>query len=130
MSYEISFTKRLQVPDSDIYINDCCWGGDLVRNLLLPLVPQVAPDADHIQSVQEDWGWFIWFRRGETHFEINIWCDDPTRGEFRIHLIAKRRAGLFRKQISETSKLDNLRELVCAEITKWASTCRCEEIKE
>jgi hypothetical protein len=77
MPYEITFTKSLSVRDESIYINECCWGGDVVRDELLPLVSQNAAD---LQTGQEDWGWFIWFKRGQVHLAIDICCDDPRKG--------------------------------------------------
>jgi hypothetical protein len=30
MPYEVAFTKTLQVSEANRYINECCWGGDVV----------------------------------------------------------------------------------------------------
>jgi hypothetical protein len=75
--YELSFTKRLKVSDNDLYFNDCCWGGDQVRDSLLSLV---EGHLYNIQTGQEDWGWFIWFRKPPIRLAIDIFCDDPEAG--------------------------------------------------
>ena len=74
MPYEIAFTKRLDVADTDVYINECCWGGDVVTEQLLPTVNARYED---VQRDQEDWGWFIWFRKGRTSLAIDVFCDVP-----------------------------------------------------
>ena len=67
--YEIGLTKSVEVSDPSIYINDCCWGGDVVRDELLPLISQKFED---VVTEQEDWGWFIWFRRAQIRLAIDI----------------------------------------------------------
>jgi hypothetical protein len=116
--YELAFTKSFEVShdDPDFYINDCCWGGDVVSDLLLPLV---RSDYEKIQAGQEDWGWMIWFRKGDQRFQINIQCDEPKVGEFRIHLVAFRRKFL-RKKIEDTPELKVLRDAVTKTLKEWA----------
>ncbi len=53
VSYELSFTKSVRVADPKIYFNECCWGGDVVRDQLLSLI---SSKYEHIQTGQEDWG--------------------------------------------------------------------------
>jgi hypothetical protein len=36
MPYELSFTKKLQLADTEQYINECCIGGDIVLEVFLP----------------------------------------------------------------------------------------------
>ena len=38
MPVELSFTKHLKIEDLDLYINECCVGGDMVTSHLLPWV--------------------------------------------------------------------------------------------
>ena len=64
MPYEISFTRPVLISDREQYINECCVGGDAVVDALLPAVR--AAGYEDIQSNQEDWGWFIWFRKGPS----------------------------------------------------------------
>lgn len=55
MPYELSFRKRIEISDREIYINDCCIGGDLVLDRLLP---SFADAYSNLRSNQEDSGWF------------------------------------------------------------------------
>jgi len=125
MPYEFSFTKRFTVNDAEIYINQCCWGGDVVRDRLLPTV---TANFEDIQTAQEDWGWFIWFRRGPIRLGIDIFCDDPKNGEFRIHLTSRRRKFLFLESYVDTPELEKVRELVSSEIHSWTGSVRVERI--
>jgi hypothetical protein len=114
--YELAFTKSFEVSrDADFYINDCCWGGDVVTEQLLPLVTSY----EKVFTCQEDWGWFIWFRKGDQRFEINIMCDAPKVGEFRIHLVAFRRKW-FRRRYADTPELEDLRKAVVQKLREWA----------
>jgi hypothetical protein len=123
MAYELSFTKRLTVSDSEMYINDCCWGGDQVRDYLLPLV---EGRYEKIQTGQEDWGWYIWFRRSPLRFAIDIYCDDPERGEFRVRLSAQRKRWPFDRSEIDTPELEELKEQVIARLTAWAGKVEIE----
>lgn len=63
MPYELSLRKRVSIADREQYFNECCIGGDLVTDQLMPMVQQHYTD---VQTNQEDWGWFIWFRKGDV----------------------------------------------------------------
>jgi hypothetical protein len=101
MPYAIEFTKPVQVADPDIYINECCWGGDVVTKQLLPLV---TGEYDDIQHEQEDWGWFIWFRKDRIALAIDVTCDDPEQGAFRIHLTSRQKRWLLPARIVDTPR--------------------------
>ena len=116
MPYELSFTKRLQIPDREHYINECCVGGDLVVNRLLAPVEARYED---IQTEQEDWGWFIWFREGSTRLAIDVFTDDPESGQFRIHLTSRLKRMLVGDKIVDTPELEDLRRLVLSELSGW-----------
>lgn len=58
MPYELSFTKPLGAIDKESYINDCCIGGDVVAETLIPKLRLRYGD---LSPVGEDWGWFLWF---------------------------------------------------------------------
>jgi hypothetical protein len=116
MPYEVSFTKRVPVLDREDYINECCVGGDAVRDRLLPAVQE---RYDGIETNQEDWGWFIWFRRGSVRLAIDIFTDDPDEGAFRIHLTSRTKRLLVLDQVVDTPELEELRGLVVAELTAW-----------
>jgi hypothetical protein len=116
----LSLTAAVTPADESIYINACCWGGDVIRDRLLPVVENVP----HRETGQEDWGWYIWLfeenslARG-ARLEINISCDDIERREFRIHLLARRRRYLF-SSTSVTPALTDLYERVKANVELWA----------
>ena len=116
MPYELSFTKRLQIPDREHYINECCVGGDLVVNQLLA---PVAARYEDIQTEQEDWGWFIWFRDGGTRLAVDVFTDDPDAGQFRIHLTSRIKRMLIGDKIVDTPELEELRRLVLSELSGW-----------
>jgi hypothetical protein len=116
MPYELSFTKRLQIPDREHYINECCVGGDLVVNHLLAPVEARYED---IQTEQEDWGWFIWFSEGSTRLAIDVFTDDPESGQFRIHLTSRIKRMLVGDKIVDTPELEELRRLVISELSGW-----------
>jgi hypothetical protein len=119
VSYELSFTKSVRVADPKIYFNECCWGGDVVRDQLLPLI---SSKYEHIQTGQEDWGWFLWFRRGRVNFGIDIYCDEPELTAFRILLTSRRKWLPFSGLRAGKSELEELRELVYTQLTSWAGS--------
>ena len=116
MPYELSFTKPLDVPRSDDYINECCYGGDVISDELQPLVTARYGD---VEANQEDWGWFLWFREGDVRLAIDIMCDDPAAGAFRVRLTSRKRGWLFTKVV-DTPELEELRSTVTARLTEWA----------
>ncbi len=119
MPYQIVFTKKLEVADESQYINDCCWGGDLVTARLLP---KISERYERVQSDQEDWGWFIWFRKGNVSLAIDVFCDDSAKGAFRAHLTARRKRLLMIDQIADGPELEDLKQLVVAELETWTGS--------
>jgi hypothetical protein len=117
MPYEIAFTRLVPIADRDQYINECCVGGDVVVDALLPTVVRHYED---IQTNQEDWGWFIWFRKGKVKLAIDVHTDDGDAGEFRIRLTSQTSRWIGYKE-SDTPELEELRELVERELEKWAA---------
>jgi hypothetical protein len=116
MPYEISFTKQLSISDRDQYINECCIGGDVVVNQLLP---QIRERYTEIQTNQEDWGWFIWFRQGKAALAIDVFTEDPQQGFFRIHLTSRLKRLFVVNSVVDTAELEELRALVESELTAW-----------
>ena len=116
MPYELSFTKRVPEVDRERYFNECCVGGDVVVDRLLPAV---RARYASIQTNQEDWGWFIWFRQGNVRLAIDVFTDDPDEGVFRVHLTARTRRLLVLDTVVDTPELEDLRALVVAELTAW-----------
>ena len=104
------------MEDPERYFNDCCWGGDVVSD---QLVPAVSERYGPVQANQEDWGWFLWFREGKVRLAIDIFCDDPGAGRFRIHLTARRRRLLLPDRVADTPELEGLRELVVGRLGAW-----------
>ena len=115
MPYELSFTKRVPIANRNQYINECCVGGDVVVERLLPAVTSRYTDID---SGEEDWGWFIWFRKGGVKLAVDVFTDDPDTGEFRIHLTSRKRRLVFDAAV-DTPELEELRALIESELTAW-----------
>jgi len=116
MPYEVSFTKQVPIVDREQYINECCIGGDVVVNHLLPSVRARYSD---VETNQEDWGWFIWFRQGTIRLAIDVFTDDP-EGAFRIHLTSRTK-GWLRSSVVDTPELDELRGLVVSGLQAWGA---------
>ncbi|MDJ0906434.1 MAG: hypothetical protein QNI96_10475 [Woeseiaceae bacterium] len=116
MPYELSFTKSLAVENPDIYWNECCWGGDYVSERLLPMV---RGGYEGVWHDQEDWGWFIWFHDGDTKLAVDVYCDDPKTGTFRIFLTSQVRRPLFGYRITDTDELFQLKTRVSKELESW-----------
>lgn len=53
MPYILTFVKPITIAHSEQYINDCCIGGDIVLDQLLP---GLRARYGELQSNQEDWG--------------------------------------------------------------------------
>ncbi|HSP70311.1 MAG TPA: hypothetical protein VLN48_21450 [Bryobacteraceae bacterium] len=116
MPYEISFTKHVPIVDRDQYINECCIGGDVVVDRLLP---SIQARYAHVQTNQEDWGWFIWFRKGNVRLAIDVFTDDPDAGIFRIHLTSRTQYLFVLDRISDTPELEELRAHVASQLIDW-----------
>jgi hypothetical protein len=117
MPYEIAFTKQVPIRDREDYINECCVGGDAVVDALLPAL---RDRYEEIQSNQEDWGWFIWFKKGAVKLAIDVHTDDGDAGEFRIRLTSRTKRLLGYKE-ADTPELGELLTLVESELGKWAA---------
>jgi hypothetical protein len=124
--YEVSFTATLDPSDPSIYINPCCWAGDVISDRLIPVVEQRYQD---VRSGQEDWGWFIWFRDGAIRLAVDIHCDEPTAGAFRVRLTSRRKK-LIGSEMIDTPELDRLREWVTSSIAAWARSVRTERVED
>lgn len=117
MPYIVTFSKPIQIADVDLYINDCCIGGDVVLDRLLPALRERY--GTDLQSNQEDWGWFAWFEESGTRLAVDIHTDDAERGAFQIHLTASRPRFFLGPKIQDTPGLERLRELVLSELHSW-----------
>jgi hypothetical protein len=125
--YELTFKKALPILDQTLYFNECCYGGDLVVDRLLPSIEQ---RYSSVFANQEDWGWFIWFQDGVLRLGVNIFCDDPGAGIFRLHLAASRRRWFVFDEVSDGAELDELRRCVESALKGWVddtiSVCRLD----
>jgi hypothetical protein len=117
MPYELTFIKPVQAQDKEIYFNDCCYGGDVVADALLPALKLRYPDCEG--AGQEDWGWFIWFRDGEIFLAVDIYCNDSTTGAFKVHLTSRKKRWLRPSNIADTPQLEELKQIVIARLTEW-----------
>ena len=125
--YELSFTAAVTVMDGrSRYINDCCWGGDVIRDRLMPVV---AERYQEIRTEQEDWGWFIWFRDGAIRLAIDIFCDDIASGAFRVRLTSRRKK-LIGSEILDTPELERLRDLLVSAMDAWAESLQTERVED
>ena len=73
-----------------------------------------------IQAEQEDWGWFIWFRKGPVRLAIDVFTDDPEQGLFRIHLTSRTKRLLMFETVADSPELEDVRALVVSELAAWA----------
>lgn len=118
MPYIVSFVKPVVVPSRDHYINECCVGGDIVLEQLLPTLRQhYGPD---VHPVQEDWGWFAWFESDGVKLAVDVHTHDADAGEFQIHLTSRRPRRVFGSKVEDTPDLERLRERVVSGLDAWA----------
>lgn len=116
MPYELTFTKIVPIADPDLYINDCCVGGDVVLDQLLPMLHTRYKD---IEANQEDWGWFAWFASEGSKLAVDIFCDNPSKGDFRVHLTSSVQVLIFWSKVVDTAELEQLRVLVNDALSSW-----------
>lgn len=119
MPYEISFLKLVKVQDEDAYINECCYGGDVVSDQLLP---SIRSTYSKVEADQEDWGWFIWFRDGAVSLSVDIFCDEPEAGAFRIHITSRKTRWFIPSCIVDTPELEKLKDLIAARLNNWVGS--------
>ena len=119
MPYEVSFTlPGLSVPDDADYINECCWGGDVIAERVLP---EVRQRYQGVETGQEDWGWYVWIDVEDERLEIDISCDSPEKAEFRVHLVSLRRRRILPNVILDLPALDELKDLVVPILEAWSA---------
>ena len=116
MPYIISFVKSVALTDPDQYINDCCIGGDLVLEQLLPALRERYGD---LMSNQEDWGWFAWFEDSGVRLAVDVHTNDHSAGEFQVHLTSNTPRFLFGPKIQDTPELESLKALVTPALQSW-----------
>lgn len=114
----LEFTKPVTITDPEQYINECCIGGDIICEALLPAVKARYQD---VESAQEDWGWYIWARQGPLMVAIDVFTDDAEAGAFRVCLTTREKKFLGYKDV-DTPQLDELRTFVEAELASIGAT--------
>jgi hypothetical protein len=117
MPYIVTFVKPVRITDLEQYINDCCIGGDIVLDRLLPSLRERY--GENLQSNQEDWGWFAWFDHSGVKLAVDVHTDDHSTGEFQIHLTSRRPRFLLGSKVDDTPELEELRELVLSQLRSW-----------
>lgn len=133
MPFEIRFSKKLEIKDSDKYINECCIGGDLVLAEIEKAGFVSDKTNEKVSRGQEDWGWYLWFWRGNAKFEVNICFDNEEEVDpagYRIHIIRQIKAGLFSKKMEDTDEVGEIKDEVKERIERWTGKpCVVEKIK-
>lgn len=109
MPYEVFFVRDFPQPID----------GDVVVNQLLPAVRARYSD---VETKQEDWAWFIWFRKDNVRLSIEVLTDDPVNGIFRMHLTSRTKSWLLFDTIVDTVELEELLSLVTSELAAWSAT--------
>ena len=124
MAYEIEFTAKVSVTDDEAYINDCCWGADVIRDRLLPVLSTNMYDS--VRTGQEDWGWYIWMRRAKELTRVHIQCDNKEDGLFRIHVYSSIKKWLHWTDINLWD-VERTNKTILVEIKKWGALKRVEK---
>jgi hypothetical protein len=117
MPYIVGFVKPVSIADPEQYINDCCIGGDIVLERLLPALRERY--GSDVQSNQEDWGWFAWFEQSDIRLAVDVHTHDHTLGEFQLHLTSRRPRFLLGAKVQDTPELEQLLELVVSQLRSW-----------
>ena len=119
MPYALTFTRPVVIAAREHYINDCCVGGDIVIERLLPALRDRYGD---LQSNQEDWGWFAWFEHEGVKLAVDVFTNDEQTGEFQLHLTSRMPRLLLTAKVQDMPELEALRELVTKELATWQVT--------
>ena len=98
------------------YINDCCVGGDVV---LAALLPALQTRYGQVDTAEEDWGWFMWTTRDRLRLAVDIFTDDYRVGRFRARVATSRRRLLFGWKEIDTAELEELKQIVHAQLLSW-----------
>ncbi|WP_410497945.1 hypothetical protein [Chitinibacter sp. S2-10] len=116
MPYSLTFQKSVEIIDPEQYFNDCCIGGDVVLEQLLPTLNSQYCD---IEANQEDWGWFAWFEKSGVKLAVDIFTDDQVANLFQIHLTSRKPRLLFGTTVQDTPELEELRQIVEKQLNAW-----------
>lgn len=116
MPYAIRFTKPVVIVARQHYINDCCVGGDIILERLMPALRE---RYGALESNQEDWGWYAWFEHEGVKLAVDIFTNDEQTGEFELHLTSRLPRLLLPAKVQDLPELDRLRELVAHDLRVW-----------
>lgn len=116
MPYTLTFSKQVEIADTDLYINDCCIGGDVVLDRLLPALREKY--GNDLRPNQEDWGWFVWFDDGPIKLAVDISTDDD-RSKFQMQLTSRRPRFILSDKVEDGAELEALRELIVQRLKDW-----------
>ena len=83
------------------------------------LLPSVRARYTDVETNQEDWGWFIWFRKGDVRLAIDVFTDDPDEGDFRVRLTSRTKRLFMFDRAVDTAELEEVRALVESELAGW-----------
>lgn len=120
MPYILNFSKQVEIADPNQYINDCCIGGNVVLNRLLPVLRSYY--GIDLQSNQEDWGWLAWFKTGSIKLSIDIFTEDYENLQFQVLLTSHRPRLILSDTVEDSAELELLQKLVIRELTDWNVT--------
>jgi len=119
MPYAIRFIRPVVIAAREHYINDCCVGGDVVLERLLPALRE---RYGVLESNQEDWGWYAWFEHEGVRLAVDIFTNDEQTGEFELHLTSRLPRLLLPAKVQDMPELDTLRDMVAHELGVWPVT--------
>ncbi len=117
----LSITFKSRISASGSYINDCCYGGDVVVGWLEKLV---IPGFSSVDSGGEDWGWYKWYHQKGQRFEVNVCCHDKEVGDYEIQLYYMKKSGWFSWKESQED-ISDIGEIVCVMLRDNA----CEDVR-
>ena len=83
------------------------------------LLPVLRARYEDIETNQEDWGWFAWFKDASSNLAVDVFCDNSDAGEFRIHVTSNVPRFLFGAKVVDTPELEPLLGIVIDAISKW-----------
>lgn len=116
MPYSIRFSKSVALSGREHYFNECCMGGDIVLEYLLPALME---RFGTLEAEQEDWGWFVWFEHAGVKLAVDVHTQDFSAGEFEIHLTSRRPRFLLGAKVEDGPVLEALRERVVSSLQAW-----------
>jgi hypothetical protein len=106
MQYVAIFHHEVAIKDKNQYINPCCYGGDVIGNLLQPRLRDAGFTIDLFD--QEDWGWFLWLKKGKSGYSIDIGLEEEAQWKFKLFVVGKQS---FLTQLFKKDKQPHLKEL-------------------